>query len=189
MKREDILPTLRKLVDVPVMTGEGPDDVALTHILEVIRWSPSAANLQAWEIIVVREIETKEKIVQATLDPFMRDDPDGRVIWLREAPAILVFCTDVKRVRTRYGNARALLIAVGDIGGFLLTFRMAALQEGWTTGVVREFDPERLRKALGVPRFIELVALIPMCRRSPSEQDVVDRPVMELKDFLHRERW
>ena len=189
MESEDILSILQILVDVPVMNGEGPDDGALAQILEVTRWSPSAANLQPWEIIVARDVETKEQIVQATLDPFMRDDSNGRVIWLKEAPVILVFCADIKRVRTRYGNERDLVIGTGDIGGFLLIFRMAALQKGWTSGVVREFHPERLKKALGIPRFIEPVALVPLCRRHPSEEEVVDRPAMELKTFVHPERW
>ena len=189
MKLEEILSTLQKLLDVPAMTGEGPDDEALTRLLEVVRWSPAAANLQPWEIIVVRDAETKEKIVQATLDPFMRDDPNGRVVWLREAAAILAFCADVKRVRTRYGNERAFLIAAGDIGGFLLAFRIAALHEGWTTGVVREFNPERLRKSLGVPKFIEPVALVPISRRNVSEEPVVDKPTMEVSGFLHHEKW
>jgi len=189
MKLEDILSALQQLLDVPAVGGEGPDDGALARILEVARWSPSAANLQPWEVIVARDDRTKEAIVQATLDPFLRDEPDLRPIWLKEVPVILVFCADIKRVRTRYGNERDLVIGTGDTGGFLLAFRMAALQEGWTTGVVREFHPERLKKALGIPRFVEPLALVPICRKDPSEGQVVDRPAMELKNFLHYERW
>jgi nitroreductase len=189
MKSEDILSILQKLVDVPVMNGEGPGDDALARILETARWAPSGANLQPWEVIVAREAETKEAIVQATLDPFMRDEPDLRPLWLREAPVVLVFCADIKRVRTRYGNERDLVIGTGDMGGFLLAFRMAALQEGWATGVVREFHPERLKKALGIPRFVEPVTLVPVCRGTASAEEAVDRPAMELKTFLHHERW
>jgi len=189
MKTEDILLTLQQLVDAPAVSTEGPDDGALARILEAARWSPSAANLQPWEVIIARDGRTKEAILQATLDPFLRDEPDLRPIWLKEAPVIVVFCADIKRVRTRYGNERDLVVATGDIGGFLLAFRMAGLQEGWTTGVVREFHPERLKKALGIPRFVEPVALVPICRKDPSGEQVVDRPVMELRDLLHHEKW
>ena len=189
MGLDDMLSILQKLVDVPVMNGEGPDDEALARLLEAAKWVPSAANLQPWEVIVVRGGDTKERVVQATLDPFMRDEPDMRPLWLKEAPVILVFCADIKRVRTRYGNERDLVIGTGDVGGFLLAFRMAAFQEGWTTGVVREFHSERLKKALGILRFIEPVAMVPVCQRLPFEGDVVDRPAMELKTFLHHERW
>jgi nitroreductase len=189
MKLEEILSTLQKLLDVPVMTRECPDDVALVHILEVVRWSPSAANLQPWEIIVARDVETKEKIVQVTWDSLMRNDPNGRAFWLREAPVVIVLCTDVKRVRARFGSERGLLIAIGDVGGFLLAFRIAAIHEGWTTGIVREFDPEGLRKALGIPRFIEPMALVAIGRREASERQVVDKPTMEVSDFFHNEKW
>jgi len=189
MELEGTSSILQKLVDVPAMNGEGPDDGALARILEATRWAPSAANLQPWEVIVARGSETKERVVEATLDPFMRDEPDLRPLWLKEAPVILVFCADVKRVRTRYGNERDLVIGAGDVGGFLLAFRVIALQEGWTTGIVREFHAERLKKALGLSRFIEPVALVPVCRRHRSGEDVVDRPAMELKNFLHQERW
>ncbi len=189
MQLDDTLSILQKLVDVPAMNGEGPDDGTLARALEAARWAPSAANLQPWEVIVVREDETKERVLQATLDPFMRDEPDLRPLWLKEAPVILVLCADIKRVRTRYGNERDLVIGAGDVGGFLLAFRMAALQEGWATGVVRELHAERLKKALGLSRFIEPVALVPVCRRHPSGEDVVDRPAMGLKAFLHHERW
>jgi nitroreductase len=189
MELEDMVSILQKLVDAPAMNGQGPDDGALARLLDASKWMPSAANLQPWEVIVVRESDTKERVVHATLDPFMRDEPDMRPLWLKEAPVVLVFCADIKRVRTRYGNERALVVGTGDMGGFLLAFRMVAFQEGWTTGVVREFHPERLKKALGIPKFIEPVVMVPVCRRHPSEGDVVDRPAMELKAFLHRERW
>jgi len=189
MVLEDMVSILQKLVDVPALNGQGPEDGDLARLLEAAKWMPSAANLQPWEIIAVREGDTKERIVQATLDPFMREEPDMRPLWLKEAPVLLVFCVDIKRVRTRYGNERALVVGTGDTGAFLLAFRMAAYQEGWTTGVVREFHSERLKSALGIPKFIEPIALVPICRRLPSEEDVVDRPVMELMAFLHHERW
>jgi nitroreductase len=189
MELEDMVSILQKLVDVPAMNGQGPDDGTLARILEGAKWMPSAGNLQPWEVVVVRDSDTKERVVQATLDPFMRDEPDMRPLWLKESPVILVFCADIKRVRTRYGNERALVVGTGDLGGFLLAFRTVAFLEGWTTGVVREFHPERLKNALGIPKFIEPVALVPMCRRQPSEGDVVDRPAMELNAFLHIERW
>mgnify|MGYP002476278835 CR=1 FL=1 len=92
----------------------------LARVLEAAKWMPSAANLQPWEVVVVRERDTKERVVQATLDPFMRDEPDMRPLWLKEAPVLLVFCVDIKRVRTRYGYEKALVVGTGDTGAFLL---------------------------------------------------------------------
>jgi len=189
MKPEDIVATLQKLLDVPEITAEGPEDAIIARILDVAKWSPTAANLQPWEILIVREVENKEKIVQVTLDPLMRDEPESRAVWLKEAPAIMIICADVKAVRARFGQDRALTIGVGDLGGFLLTFRMAAMSAGWTTGIVREFDPQGLRDQFKIPKFIEPLAIIAICRDTASSEVIVDRPTMEVKDFLHQEIW
>ena len=189
MKPEDIFSTLQSLVDVPDMTREGPDDDTLGRILEVVKWSPSAANLQPWELIVGRDLATKEKIVQVTLDPLMREEPDSRAFWLKEAPVIIIVCADIKGVRARYGKDRALSIALGDLGGFLLAFRIVTSAEGWTTGIVREFDPDKMRDAFDIPKFVEPLALIAICRKEVASEMVVDKPTMEVKDFLHHEKW
>ena len=169
--------------------AEGPGNSALARLLEEVRWCPSAANLQPWEIVVVRDSGTKEKIVQVTLDSLMRDEPNTRAFWLSEVPVILVFCADLKRVRARFGNERSLHIAIGDTGGFLLVFRFFAICQGWVTGIVREFDPERLKNILGIPRFIEPIALVAMGRGKYSGGQVIDKPTMDLSDFLHDEKW
>jgi len=189
MKPEDIFLILQKLVDVPEISREGPDDATLTRILEVAKWSPTAANLQPWEIILVRDPGNKEKIVEVTLDALMRDEPASRAFWLKDVPSIIIFCADVKGVRARFGRDRALPIAVGDLGGFLLTFRVVALSEGWVTGIVREFDPQGVRDIFDIPKFIEPLALMAIGRDEASLETVVDRPTMEVKDFFHHERW
>lgn len=189
MKPEEIFSTLQKLVDVPEISRDGPDDATLARILEVAKWSPTSANLQPWEITVVRDPGNKEKIVEVTLDALMRDEPDSRAFWLKDVPAIIIFCADVKGVRARFGRDRALPIAFVDLGGFLLAFRIVALSEGWVTGIVREFDPQGLRDIFDIPRFIEPLALIAIGRDEASLEMVVDKPTMEVNDFLHHERW
>ncbi len=41
-----------------------PEDT-LNTVLEALRWSPSWANTQCWEVVVVKDQETKQKL-QAT---------------------------------------------------------------------------------------------------------------------------
>src|SRR5580704_5629139 len=44
--------------DAPV-----PDDLIQT-VLEAARWAPSAGNSQPWEFLVIRDLATREKIVE-----------------------------------------------------------------------------------------------------------------------------
>src|SRR5277367_6311340 len=46
------------LKDTPV-----PNELIQT-ILEAARWAPSAGNSQPWEFLVIRNLETREKIVE-----------------------------------------------------------------------------------------------------------------------------
>src|SRR5271167_4782660 len=38
-------------------------DELIEKILEAARWAPSAGNSQPWEFLVIRDVETREKIV------------------------------------------------------------------------------------------------------------------------------
>ena len=137
----------------------------------------------------MRNDDQKEKIVQATLDSLLRDDPDSRAFWLREAPVVIVFCADIKRVRARFGKERAPSIANIDAGGFLLAFRVAAAIEGWTTAVMREFDLQALRKALNIPGFVDPLALLVIGRKEDLEEEEFYKPTMAVADFFHHEEW
>lgn len=48
-------------------TGEIPHDI-LQRLLEVLRLSPSAINIQAWKFLVAQTDEAKQKLAQATVD-------------------------------------------------------------------------------------------------------------------------
>ncbi|HEX3012647.1 MAG TPA: nitroreductase family protein, partial [Methanobacterium sp.] len=51
--------SIRKYKDTEV------EDEKLQNILEVARIAPSAANRQEWKFIVVKDKETREKLVEA----------------------------------------------------------------------------------------------------------------------------
>ncbi|MGE5483727.1 MAG: nitroreductase family protein [Ignavibacteriales bacterium] len=191
---------VRGLGQTVVFDSKCPDEAALEGVLEAVRLAPSTANLQPWEIVVLRGQDGKERLVEATLDPFFRDDPSLRPAWLKNAPVVLVFCADVKRVKARFGGERALAIASRDVAAAVLVFRLAALEAGLRTGVVIEFDPAGVRKALGIPAGVEPLWIVAAgYGRGGAEgggetgaevdADVDYRPCLPLGEILHMERW
>ena len=48
--------SIRRFTEQPI-----PDEV-LNELLEAVRWAPSWSNTQCWEIIVVKDGETKQKL-------------------------------------------------------------------------------------------------------------------------------
>ncbi|MGE5542449.1 MAG: nitroreductase family protein [Bacillota bacterium] len=187
---------VRGLGQTVVFDSECPDEVVLEEVFEAVRLAPSTANLQPWEIVVVRGHEGKERLVEATLDPFFRDDPSLRPAWLKNAPVVLVFCADVKRVKARFGGERALAIASRDVAAAVVLFRLAALEAGLRTGVVIELDPAGVRRVLGIPAGVEPLWIVAAGYGEGSVHgagrggETLDyRPSLPLGEILHMERW
>jgi len=63
-----------------------PEDI-LNQVLEAVRWAPSWANTQCWEIVVVKDMAVKEKL-QKTFPP--KGNPAFKAIVA--APVLLALC-------------------------------------------------------------------------------------------------
>ena len=136
--------------DVPAET--------LNAVFEAVRWSPSWANTQCWELVVIRDPGTRQKL-QETMAP---KNPATRAI--TAAPALIALCGKLNRsgfynasVTTKFGDW-----FMYDLGIATQTLCLAAHRAGLGTVVVGLFDHDRAGRILNVPEGVELVALIPM---------------------------
>ena len=137
---------------------EVPDET-LNTILEAVRWAPSWANTQCWELAVVRDRAIKEQL-QATLPP--KGNPaHGAIV---QAPVVVALCGRLKssgyykdQVTTKFGDWFMF-----DLGIACQTICLAAYALGLGTVVVGLFDHDKARAVLKVPQGHELVALIPL---------------------------
>ncbi len=183
-----LIDCIRTLGQSVAFSGKGPDEATLAGLLEAVRFAPSTGNLQPWEVVVVRSLDVKGELVDTTLDPFFRDDPSLRPAWIKDAPAVLVFCADVKRVKARYGADRAFAIASRDVAAAEIAFRLAALEAGVQTGVVLEFDAAKVRRALAIPSGVEPLSMVAVGFARGSS-DAEYRPTLPVGEFVHFERW
>jgi nitroreductase len=132
---------------------------ALSAILESVRWAPSWANTQCWEIVVVRDPAVKEQL-QATLPP--KGNPArGAVV---QAPVVLALCGRLKssgfyrdQVTTKFGDWFMF-----DLGIACQTICLTAHALKLGTVVVGLFDHAKAASVLKVPEGCELVAMIPL---------------------------
>ncbi|MBW1842043.1 MAG: nitroreductase family protein, partial [Deltaproteobacteria bacterium] len=131
----------------------------LNQVLEAVRWSPSWANTQCWEIVVVRDPALRKKL-QETLPP--AGNPALKSIVT--APVLLALCGKLKvsgyykeQVTTKYGDWFMF-----DLGIAAQTLCLTASHLGLGTVIVGLFDHVRAATALNVPEGVEIVALIPM---------------------------
>ena len=158
-----------------------PQEV-LNQVLEAVRWSPSWANTQCWEVIVVKNPETKQKL-QETMS---KGNPATKAIV--EAPLVLALCGKLKssgfykeQVTTKFGDWFMF-----DLGIATQSLCLAAHHEGLGTVIAGLFDHDKAKEALQVPEGYEVVVLIPLGYPSKGSGAPKRR---EISEFLHTDRF
>jgi nitroreductase len=126
-----------------------PDEV-LNRVLEAGRIAPSAKNIQPWHFIVIQNPEIKEMVAEACRGQR----------FMAEAPVIICGCALED-------------IAWGRMGGYMSSFAvdlaiamehmiLAAANEGLGTCWIGAFVEKDVKKILGIPDNVRVVALTPV---------------------------
>lgn len=130
-------------------------DEVLSVCLEAARLAPSACNRQPWRFVVVREAARRERLCREALLPGIP------MPWLREAPVLVALAAARDFVTHR---AAPLLSGIPyhlvDCGIAGEHFVLAAQAAGLGTCWIGWIRPRLVRRILGMPRGIEVVALI-----------------------------
>ena len=122
------------------------------RILEAAQKAPSAGNLQAYKVYVVRSKEAKESIVIAAL---YQD-------FIAQAPVLLVFCADKAQSAAKYGERGAGLYAIQDATLAAAYSQLAATAEGLSCVWVGAFDPLEVSRIIKADSHEVPVALVPI---------------------------
>jgi len=126
-----------------------PDDV-LRRVLEAARIAPSGSNRQPWRFIVVKDEETKKKLVPACHNQS----------WIAEAPIIIAACA--QELSYNRGGYMGKLSGVMDATIAFTHLILAARAEGLGTCWIGAFDNEQVKEVLGVPSGWNIAALTPL---------------------------
>ncbi|QQY78813.1 nitroreductase [Keratinibaculum paraultunense] len=152
--------SIRKYSDKPV------EEEKLLKVLEAARLAPSARNEQNWKFIVVKDPETKEKLTEAIGQSFVG-----------EAPIILVSCgTETKSVM-RGGQPRYTV----DLSIATAYMILEAYEQGLGTCWLGSYDEDKVKKVLGIPEDVRVVAITPL--GYPAESPA-PRPRKELDEIV-----
>ena len=121
--------------------------------------APSAGNLEAWDVIVVTDQDTRAALAEAAFGQSH----------IEQVPAVFVVCANYVRSMSRYGD-RGILYGLED-ATIACTYMMLAahalrLHSCWTGA----FDDEEVRKVLSLPQHIRPVSLLAVGRGHPPAQ-------------------
>jgi len=161
---------VRRRRSIRAYTDEGIDPSVLDRLLRLVSRAPSAGNLQAYRIVVVRSPDRRSALAAAAEDQR----------FLAEAPVDLVFFADPDRSAGKYGRRGASLYAIQD-ATIAATFAvLAAAAEGLATVWVGAFDESAVRTVCGVTK-IRPVAIVAL---GHGAEDPPESPRRDLKEMV-----
>lgn len=154
----------------------------LQKVLEAVQWSPSWANTQCWEIIVVKNQETKLKLQEIV----GKGNPSFRA--MVEAPVVLGICAKLASAGYYKGQSTTKFgdWFMFDLGIATQSLCLAAHDLGLGTVIVGLFDHNQVKSVLSVPEDFELVAMIPLGFPARGTSAPKRR---EIAEFTHREKF
>lgn len=142
----------------------------LENVLHAARRAPSAGNLQAYRVAVVRLPSRRRGLARAALD---QD-------FVAQAPAVLVFLTDAPASGAKYGRRGETLYAVQDATIACAYAQLAACDAGLGSCWVGAFDEDQVRAGLGVEQNLRPVALLPLGYPAQVPEITPRRPLSEM---------
>jgi len=124
---------VKKFKRVPI-----PDD-RLNMILGAMRLAPSAANMQPWRFVVVRDDSMKQKLASACQNQK----------YLADAPVLVAGCATIAEAYPYLGMYMSAYSL--DLGSALAHGLLAACHEGVGAQFVFQFHNEKVQELLGIP--------------------------------------
>lgn len=146
------------------------EEEKLQRILAAANSAPSAGNLQAYEIVVVREEGLRKALAEAAFNQ----------AFIAEAPVALIFCAHQLRSEAKYGRAGGELYSLQDATIACAYAELAVAALGLGTVWIGALDVVRVRKIAAIPEEWKPVALLPIGYRREVPAPTPRRRLAEL---------
>lgn len=151
---------------------EKVEESKIAAMLTLARLAPTAMNGQPYEIFVAQSDDAIEKLRDATNCLF-------------GSTAVFIICKDKNKAwRNRASGEEEVL---QDIGIITATLMYAAVEQGLGATYVCAFDPDKIKKAFGLPENLIPESLLPVGYAAedaaPSSRHGLRR---DLNEFVHR---
>ncbi len=171
MEFEDVLKKRQSIREF--QDKEVPEEM-INKILEMANLAPSAGNLQALKVVIVKDANMRNKLSEAALDQSS----------VAEALVDLVICAVPEESAVRYEDRGRELYSIQDATIFAAYLQLAATSLGLSSVWVGAFDEGEVRKVLQLEENIRPVAIIPL--GYPAEKPV-RKERKSLKEIIYKE--
>jgi nitroreductase len=164
---------IQKRHSIRAYSSKRIEEEKLNRIMDAVSSAPSAGNLQAYEVFVVKGEAKKAALARAAFDQE----------FVVHAPVCLVFFANPRRSSVRYGARGEELYSVQD-ATIAATFAMlAAVDLGLSTVWLGAFDDHEVAEIFAA-KSLRPVAILPMGYPAEEPEATPRRP---LEDVFHPE--
>jgi len=179
---KDLMEIIKERRSIRKYQDKAVTEEQLNQILESVRWAPSWANTQCWELIVVKDPAIKEKLQGTTLVK----NPSRKA--MVQAPVVLVVCGKLHssgyykgQVTTKFGDWFMF-----DLGIATQNVCLTAYSLGLGTVIIGLFDHNKVKEILSVADEYEVTTMIPI--GYPAKEPEVPKR-REISEFTHLDKF
>jgi len=168
----EVMEAIRRRFSARSYEARAVEDAKLRTVLEAARQAPSAANMQEWHFIVVREAGLREQLMRAAHNqPFVA-----------RAPVVIAACaTQCDKVMPCGHLAYPIDLAIA-----VSYMTLAATGQGLATCWLGAFDEPEVKRLLRVPDAVRVPILLTLGYQAGNGRRTPRRP---LEDIVSYERF
>lgn len=157
----------------------------IEKLLSAINAAPSAGDLQAYDVFLIKSKEKKNALAQAAFSSRYLMQKSSSQDFIAIAPCVLVFFANPARSAGKYGARGSELYCILDAAIAAAYSQLAATALDLGSVWIGAFDPEEVKKAVGTEGDLLPVAIIPV--GYPGELPG-KTPRRKLEDLVHKEK-
>jgi nitroreductase len=151
-----------------------PEEI-LEQILTLASRAPTAGNLEAWDVVIVRDPSVREVLSDAALHQEH----------VAQAPVLLVIGANYVRSMARY-KERGILYALEDATIAATYMMLGAHAAGLSTCWTGAFDDEMVRDILALPAHIRPVTILTL---GYGAEATISPARMDIHEHIHQDEW
>lgn len=122
------------------------EEEKIISVLEAARLAPSAKNMQEWRFVVVRNKNTRQKLMEAA----------NNQKFVGEAPVVIAACAETDEHKMTCGQPAYTI----DVAIAIDHLTLMAVKEGLGTCWIGSFYEDKVKEILNIPKQIRIVQLV-----------------------------
>ena len=166
----DFFEAVRARHSIRAFENRPVEEEKIHKIIEAVNLAPSAGDLQAYEVVIVKDSALRNELARAALGQS----------FVSEAPVCFVFLAYPERSSKKYGRRGSELYCLQDATIAATYAMLGATALGLSSTWVGAFDEEAAARALGASRSKRPIAILPVGYAAELPEITPRRPISDI---------